>query len=56
MDGNKDRMVSRAEFLTQMGKLWDMRTNQPRSGSYPVAGSPDSGGGGPMMGAMRSLM
>jgi hypothetical protein len=23
-------MVSRAEFLTQMGKLWDMRTNQMR--------------------------
>jgi len=30
LDGNKDRMVSRAEFLAQMGKLWDMKTKQMR--------------------------
>lgn len=29
---------------------------QPRSGSYPVAGSPGGGGGGPTTGAIRSLM
>lgn len=29
---------------------------QPKSGSYPVAGSPWGGFGGPMTGAMRSLM
>jgi hypothetical protein len=28
----------------------------PKSGSYPVVGKPDVGFGGPMMGAMRSLM
>ncbi|MEN9861931.1 MAG: hypothetical protein RLZZ515_2413, partial [Cyanobacteriota bacterium] len=31
-------------------------TFQPKSGSYPVVGKPDVGFGGPMMGAMRSLM
>jgi uncharacterized protein len=31
-------------------------TIQPKSGSYPVAGSPGGGFGGPMTGAMRSLM
>jgi hypothetical protein len=30
--------------------------SQPRSGSYPAAGSPCGGLGGPMAGAMRSLM
>jgi hypothetical protein len=30
--------------------------HQPKSGSYPVVGKPDVGFGGPMMGAMRSLM
>jgi hypothetical protein len=30
--------------------------NEPKSGSYPVVGKPDVGFGGPMMGAMRSLM
>jgi hypothetical protein len=30
--------------------------NNPKSGSYPVVGKPDVGVGGPMMGAMRSLM
>jgi deferrochelatase/peroxidase EfeB len=30
--------------------------NNPRSGSYPVAGSPGGGFGGPMIGAMRLLM
>jgi hypothetical protein len=29
---------------------------EPKSGSYPVVGKPDVGFGGPMMGAMRSLM
>jgi hypothetical protein len=28
----------------------------PKSGSYPAAGSPVGGLGGPMTGAMRSLM
>jgi hypothetical protein len=32
------------------------RTLYPKSGSYPVVGKPDVGFGGPMMGAMRSLM
>jgi hypothetical protein len=31
-------------------------TLHPKSGSYPVVGKPDVGFGGPMMGAMRSLM
>jgi len=29
---------------------------QPKSGSYPIAGSRGGGLGGPMTGAMRSLM
>ena len=29
---------------------------QPKSGSYPVAGSAGGGSGGPMTGAIRSLM
>lgn len=28
IDGNKDRMVSRAEFLAQMGKVWDMKMKE----------------------------
>jgi hypothetical protein len=32
------------------------RPVEPKSGSYPVVGKPDVGFGGPMMGAMRSLM
>jgi len=32
------------------------RFTDPKSGSYPVVGKPDVGFGGPMMGAMRSLM
>jgi hypothetical protein len=32
------------------------RAIEPKSGSYPVVGKPDVGFGGPMMGAMRSLM
>jgi len=31
-------------------------SNNPKSGSYPVACSPCDGFGGPMTGAMRSLM
>ena len=31
-------------------------TLQPKSGSYPIAGSRGGGLGGPMTGAMRSLM
>lgn len=30
IDSNKDRMVSRAEFLAQMGKIWDMKMKQMR--------------------------
>ncbi len=33
----------------------DATLNQPKSGSYPEAGSPTAGFGGPMTGAMRSL-
>jgi hypothetical protein len=33
-----------------------IRYLHPRSGSYPVAGSPCAGFGGPMTGAIRSLM
>jgi putative DNA primase/helicase len=40
----------RMHFLT-CGEM-----NYPRSGSYPAAGSPCGGLGGPMAGAMRSLM
>jgi hypothetical protein len=29
---------------------------QPKSGSYPAAGNPWTGLGGPMIGAIRSLM
>lgn len=32
------------------------RLFEPKSGSYPAVGKPDVGFGGPMMGAMRSLM
>jgi hypothetical protein len=32
------------------------QADHPKSGSYPVVGKPDVGFGGPMMGAMRSLM
>jgi hypothetical protein len=28
IDANKDRMVSRAEFLDQMGKVWDMKMKE----------------------------
>lgn len=30
-------------------------SGKPKSGSYPVAGNPGAGLGGPMTGAMRSL-
>jgi hypothetical protein len=33
-----------------------MRLVDPKSGSYPVAGSAGGGSGGPMTGAIRSLM
>jgi CPA2 family monovalent cation:H+ antiporter-2 len=36
--------------------LFSIGLNYPRSGSYPVAGSPCAGFGGPMTGAIRSLM
>jgi hypothetical protein len=32
------------------------RSSEPKSGSYPVAGSAGGGSGGPMTGAIRSLM
>jgi hypothetical protein len=35
---------------------WLSAKIKPKSGSYPVVGKPDVGFGGPMMGAMRSLM
>lgn len=28
IDRNKDNMVSRAEFLEQMGKVWDMKAKE----------------------------
>lgn len=28
IDKNKDRMVSRAEFLEMMGKMWDMKAKE----------------------------
>lgn len=28
IDRNKDKMVSRAEFLEQMGKVWDMKAKE----------------------------
>jgi hypothetical protein len=28
MDGNKDGMVSKAEFLAMMGKVWDMKAKE----------------------------
>ncbi len=28
LDRNKDRMVSRAEFLEQMGRMWDMKMKE----------------------------
>jgi len=28
MDTNKDGMVSKAEFLTAMGKMWDMKAKE----------------------------
>lgn len=28
VDSNKDRMVSREEFLAQMGKVWDMKVKE----------------------------
>lgn len=28
MDRNKDRMVSRSEFLEMMGKVWDMKAKE----------------------------
>jgi hypothetical protein len=28
IDRNKDKMVSRAEFLDQMGKVWDMKAKE----------------------------
>jgi len=31
-------------------------STQPKSGSYPTAGRPGAGFGGPMAGAIRSLM
>jgi len=31
-------------------------TSEPKSGSYPDAGNPWTGLGGPMIGAIRSLM
>lgn len=28
IDRNKDKMISRAEFLEQMGKVWDMKAKE----------------------------
>lgn len=28
MDKNKDKMISKAEFLEMMGKLWDMKAKE----------------------------
>jgi hypothetical protein len=28
LDTNKDKMVSKAEFLAQMGKVWDMKSKE----------------------------
>ena len=47
------------EALAKYGRPEIFNTDQggqPRSGSYPVAGSPCAGFGGPMTGAIRSLM
>jgi hypothetical protein len=48
-------MVARVESVS-ITEHASMVTNNPKSGSYPVVGKPDVGFGGPMMGAMRSLM
>jgi hypothetical protein len=44
--------VTQREWTAVMGS----NPSYPRSGSYPVAGSPCAGFGGPMTGAIRSLM
>ena len=31
LDRNKDRMVSRAEFLDQMGRVWDMKAKEMKA-------------------------
>jgi len=31
MDTNKDGMVSKAEFLAMMGKMWDMKTKEMKA-------------------------
>jgi HicB family len=42
--------------IKELAERDQISVNQPKSGSYPVAGSPTAGFGGPMTGAMRSLM
>ena len=44
--------MSRLEQQSVLPQIWI----DPKSGSYPIAGSRGGGLGGPMTGAMRSLM
>jgi hypothetical protein len=56
--GNIDKNQGSARCLNKdagKGRI-DTACIEPKSGSYPVVGKPDVGFGGPMMGAMRSLM
>jgi transposase len=68
--GNNESAGKRKSGRIRKGNAWVRRLlcefaqaagnkslcTQPKSGSYPVVGKPDVGFGGPMMGAMRSLM
>jgi hypothetical protein len=55
IDAATKRIVREGKVVT-FRPLDGPKINQPRSGSYPVAGSPCAGFGGPMTGAIRSLM
>lgn len=49
--------VLRDEAAAKPGlRVLEAGCGQPKSGSYPVAASAGGGLGGPMMGAIRSLM
>ena len=49
MDKNKDKLVSKAEFLEMMGKLWDMKAKDMKlkaAGAEVVVASHDAPGPG----------
>jgi hypothetical protein len=49
-------VCSRCGRVRRRASTRGLTVSEPQSGSYPVAGSAGGGSGGPMTGAIRSLM